>query len=125
MANPGDWSLCPGRQVASRANAIGHRCASVIRHLESKTIAHQTTADFLSSGLLRLFIGANSRKERAVGRFWANPNDVPAKVMTELAEAVLAGSMGSVEEAVESTLAPQPWHSFPRALGPVNPVGHG
>jgi hypothetical protein len=35
MANPGDWLLCLGRQLASRVNTIGRRFVSVIRHLEA------------------------------------------------------------------------------------------
>jgi len=54
MANPGDWSLYLGRQLASRVNTIGRRFMSVIRHLES---AHPSTADFLFPDLLGLFIG--------------------------------------------------------------------
>ena len=54
MANPGDWSLCLGRQLASRVNTIGRRLTGVIRHLES---AHPSTADFLFPDLLGLFIG--------------------------------------------------------------------
>lgn len=36
MANPGDWPLYLGRQLASRVNTIGRRFVSAIRHLESR-----------------------------------------------------------------------------------------
>jgi hypothetical protein len=95
MANPGDWSLRPGRQLASGVNTIGHLFVGVIRHPGKATIAHPSMADFLSPGLLE----ANSRKERAVGRFWTNPNDVPTKDMYEVAT---TGSAGPVAEALKS-----------------------